>query len=152
MSFVVLDSSLSTALASRCVEGVVGSQLFLGSRPTQSKLFPTRVKKQPGCWESSRTSACVALICFVWTEFISVSAFLHCGCGMKACSMWFEGILSFASAVGVKAPVEPPLFDQIIKQWKKVREISYQILSIIMFILYPRLVCFLVSALTLATR
>ena len=34
---------ISTALASRSVEGVVGSQLFLGSRPTQSALFPTRV-------------------------------------------------------------------------------------------------------------
>ena len=34
---------LSTALASRSVEGVVGSQLFLISRPTQSTLFPTRV-------------------------------------------------------------------------------------------------------------
>ena len=33
---------LSTALASRSVEGVVGSQLFLGSRPTQSALFSTR--------------------------------------------------------------------------------------------------------------
>ena len=37
---------LSTALASRSVEGVVGSQLFLGSRPTQSTLFPTRVFRE----------------------------------------------------------------------------------------------------------
>ena len=61
---------------------------------------------------------------------------------MKACS--FDSQESFfASAVGVYAPLEPPLFRQINQAVKKgPREFSIQILSIIMFILFtPFLIC-----------
>ena len=127
---------ISTALASRSVEGVVGSQLFLGSRPTQSALFPTRVfRNNRGCWESSRTSACTSLKCFLlWTR-------CDFRCIFSALQLWHESMFSLirrnlsASAVGVYAPLEPPLFDEIIKQWKKSERFSFQNLSIIMFIL-----------------
>ena len=59
---------------------------------------------------------------------------------MKACS--FDSQESFfASAVGVYAPLEPPLFRQNNQAVKKgPREFSIQILSIIMFILFAQFV------------
>ena len=85
---------ISTALASRSVEGVVGSQLFLGSRPTQSALFPTRVFRNNRGVE--KTPELQRVWRWKWLpcehSLISVVSFLHCSCGMKACSAWFEGI------------------------------------------------------------
>ena len=61
---------------------------------------------------------------------------------MKACSNDSKESF-FASAVGVYAPLEPPLFRQNNQAVKKgPREFSIQILSIIMFILFtPFLIC-----------
>ena len=61
---------------------------------------------------------------------------------MKACSNDSKESF-FASAAGVYAPLEPPLFRQNNQAVKKgPREFSIQILSIIMFILFtPFLIC-----------
>ena len=98
----------------------------------------SRFQKQ--FWESSRTSSCVALNKYLWTQLDFRSFFF-------ALQLWHESMFNLirrnlcADAVGVYAPLEPPLFDRIIKQWKKVRKIfiprpRLNIIMFIVFILY----------------
>ena len=126
---------------------------YVAAKEAIQRFWQLMRKVEKGCWESSRTSACTSLKCFLlWTRCDFRCIFSALQLWHESMFIWFAGIFLCKCSWSVCTFGTAPFLDRIIKQWKGPNEFSIQILSIIMFILFAQFVLICSKRTTLLQR